>query len=184
MSSSSPCAKTRREWLGALLVLSAPAALSAAPALPELPPDWRERSRARMRFLGLKVYEISLWSPQPVEASRWATQPLALSLRYARSLKGPLIAERSLQEMRRQGEITAAQAERWLAAMTAAFPDVSDGDRLTGLHEPGQRAQFWFNGQPRGQVDDALFAERFFGIWLAPQSSEPGLRGKLLGLAS
>lgn len=181
MSSSSRCAKTRRELIAGLL--AAPALLSAGPALPELPPGWTERSRARMRFLGLKVYEISLWSPEPVSVERWATQPLALSLRYARSLKGRLIAERSLEEMRRQGEIKAAQAERWLAAMTAAFPDVGDGDRLTGLHEPGQGAQFWFNGASRGRLADALFSERFFGIWLAPQSSEPGLRGKLLGLA-
>lgn len=181
MSSSSRCAKTRRALLAGLL--AAPALLSAAPALPELPPGWSERSRGRMRFLGMRIYEISLWSPEPVAAERWATQPLALSLRYARSLKGRLIAERSLEEKRRQGEISAAQAERWLAAMTAAFPDVGDGDRLTGLHEPGQGASFWFNGASRGRVADPLFSERFFGIWLSPQTSEPGLRGKLLGLA-
>ena len=49
--------------------------------------------------------------------------------------------------------------------------------------EPGQGAQFWFNGASRGRVADPLFSERFFGIWLSPQTSEPGLRGKLLGLA-
>lgn len=181
MSSSSPFAKTRRELIAGLLAV--PALLHASPALPELPAGWTERSRGRLRYLGLKVYEISLWSPEPVSAERWATQPLALSLRYARSLKGRLIAERSLEEMRRQGAIQPAQAERWLAAKNAAFPDVNDGDRLTGLHEPGVGAQFWLNGSPRGRVADALFSERFFGIWLAPQSSEPGLRGKLLGLA-
>lgn len=185
MSSSSPCAKTRRELLLAAAGLTAVGAAPGepgAPALPELPTAWVERGRARMRFVGLKVYEISLWSPAAVDAERWATQPLALSLRYARSLAGALIAERSLQEMARQGAVEPAQAERWLAAMRAVFPDVADGDRLTGLHEPARGAQFWFNGAARPAVADALFSLRFFGIWLAPQTSEPELRGKLLGL--
>ncbi len=181
MSSSSRCAN-RRELLAAWGGLALPAWAQPAPSgLSELP-DWVERRRSRMRFLGLLVYEIGLWSPAPVDAANWTDQPLALSLRYARSLKGGLIAERSLREMRRQGPIEATQAERWLQAMREAFPDVSDGDRLTGRHEPGEGARFWFNGQARALIDDPLFSRRFFGIWLAPESSEPQLREQLLGL--
>ena len=65
--------------------------------------------------------------------------------------------------------------------MEAAFPDVKDGDRLTGRYEPGSGAQFFFNGQPRQRIDDAQFARLFFGIWLSPQTSEPALREQLLG---
>lgn len=194
MSTSSCCAsrlKGRRQAL-ALLALPLLGALPAQAqsqtqsqpqaALPELP-GWSQRSRGRLRFLGVKVYEIALWSPQPVGAAGWAEQPLALALSYARPLKGQAIAERSLAEMRRQGEIDTATAERWLNAMRAAFPDVKKGDRLTGRHDPQQGAQFWLNGQPRPGVAEPEFSRRFFGIWLSPQTSEPGLRGKLLGLS-
>ena len=87
----------------------------------------------------------------------------------------------SLAEMRRQASISEAQGQAWLKAMEAAFPDVKDGDRLTGRYEPGSGAQFFFNGQPRQRIDDAQFARLFFGIWLSPQTSEPALREQLLG---
>lgn len=135
-----------------------------------------------MRFLGLAIYEISLNAPEPVQAEGWAAQPLLLQLRYQRSLKGAAIAERSLEEMRRQGAVADADAQAWLAGMREAFPDVKDGDRLSGLHDPVEGARFWFNGAPRGPRLDADFSRRFFGIWLAPETSEPKLRAQLLGL--
>lgn len=181
MSSSSPCA-SRRDCLlllPALLMGAGPAHAQAA--LPELPADWSARGKARMRFFGLSVYDIQLWAPARV--TDWAAQPHALALTYARSLKGRLIAERSLEEMRRQGPIDEGSATRWLQAMSEAFPDVKEGDRLTGRHDPQQGARFWFNGQPRPGVADPLFSRRFFGIWLSAQTSEPSLREQLLGPA-
>lgn len=177
----------RREWVRMLCMLSA-AALPCAPsaygslALPELPPGWLPRGAAVMRFLGLSIYEISLWASQAVSAEDWSEQPFALSLRYRRALQGRSIAERSLQEMQRQGGIDPALGERWLADMSTAFPDVVPGDRLSGRHDPQDGARFWCNGMPRGPVFDAAFSRRFFGIWLAPQTSAPDVRAQLLGL--
>lgn len=139
------------------------------------------RGQGRMRFLGLAIYDIRLWSATPVSAERWSEQPLTLEIEYARSLDGSEIAKRSLKEMRRQADISDAQAASWLAEMLAAFPDVKAGDRISGSHEPGVAAQFFVNGQPRRRVADAQFARLFFGIWLSPQTSEPALRQQLLG---
>ncbi len=150
------------------------------PELAQALPEAALHGEARLRFLGMHVYDARLWAPGPVAADAWASTPLALELAYARTLYGRAIAERSLQEMRRQGEIAAAQAERWLAEMSRLFPDVRDGDRLTGLYRPDRGVLFFHNGQPRGEVADPEFARRFFGIWLAPQTSEPGLRERLL----
>ena len=61
-------------------------------------------------------------------------------------------------------------------------PDVKAGDRLTGLHLPGQGVRFWHNDRLLGEVPDAQFAQRFFGIWLAPSTSEADMRLALLGL--
>ena len=174
------------------LLIAAPATLFAGlfaplaaaslrpPELAQALPDAQLQGQGRLRFLGLQIYDIRLWAPKPVSADDWAQAPLALELAYARTLYGRAIAERSLDEMRRQGEIAPTEAERWLGEMVRLFPDVKDGDRLTGVNLPQAGARFFYNGQLRGEVKDAAFARRFFGIWLAPQSSEPSLRERLL----
>lgn len=139
------------------------------------------RGQGRFRYFGLSIYDARLWTAEPLDAARWAEQPLTLELQYARSLVGREIAKRSLTEMRRQTAISDAQAQTWLQAMEAAFPDVKDGDRISGQYEPGVAASFYFNGQLRRRVADAEFARLFFGIWLSPKTSEPALREQLLG---
>jgi hypothetical protein len=95
----------------------------------------------------------------------------------------PIHRKRSLKEMRRSAALAAEQESRWLAEMLRVFPDVRKGDRLLGLQRPGEAAVFWLNGRLRGEIRDAEFARRFFGIWLSPQTSEPALRRALLGAA-
>nr|WP_316641619.1 chalcone isomerase family protein [uncultured Roseateles sp.] len=147
-------------------------------------PQARRQGQGLMRFLGLSIYTIRLWAPDPVSAETWSERPLALEIEYARSLDGTEIARRSLKEMQRVGDFTASQGERWLAAMGEAFPDVRSGDRITGFQRPGQMVRFYVNGRPGKDIADALFARLFFGIWLSPRTSEPGLREALLGLRS
>ncbi len=167
---------------GALLPLVAKAQGLPAEVAAELP-GARLQGSGRLRFLGLRVYDARLWAPTTVSATEWARTPLALELQYSRSLVGRLIAERSLDEMRRQGEIDAARAERWLGRMKELFPDVSEGDRITGVKRPGEATRVFFNGSLRGELRDADFTRMFFGIWLSPQTSEPAMRDALLGAA-
>lgn len=134
----------------------------------------------RMRFFGLNIYDARLWVPAGFKPATYWQSPLALELSYLRSLSGSAIAQRSLDEMRRGGPISQETADRWLAAMNAAFADVKAGDRITGMHTPGQGAKFWLNGQPRPSIKDAEFSRLFFGIWLAEHTSEPRLRAELL----
>ena len=154
--------------------------LANAECAPELT-GLQLRGQGRFRYFGLAIYDVRLWSAEPVDAANWAEQKLTLELQYARTLVGREIAKRSLVEMRRQAAVTDAQAQAWLQEMEAAFPDVKAGDRLSGEYEPGAAARFFFNGQPRQRIADAQFARLFFGIWLSPQTSEPALRGQLLG---
>jgi len=57
---------------------------------------------------------------------------------------------------------------------------VVQGDRITGVHLPGQGAEFWVNGQRAGLLADPQFARLFFGIWLDERTSEPQLRARLI----
>lgn len=152
-----------------------------------LPPELRSvlptaalAGKAKLTFWGFEVYQAALWVAPGFAAAAYADHGFALELTYLRDFAGADIAKRSLVEMGRQAPINADQARGWEAQMRALFPDVKAGERLTGVHLPGVGARFVFNGQPLGDIADAEFARRFFGIWLSPQTSEPKLRLALL----
>jgi hypothetical protein len=157
-------------------------AAAAATGHPQLPGS-RLSGQATLRFFGLQVYHARLWIPPGFQADTLGPQPLVLELEYLRKLKGQAIAERSIEEMRRAGPFTDEQAARWQAEMTRLFPDVKAGDRITGIHRPGEGAAFLYNDQPVGLIADPVFSRLFFGIWLAPTTSEPAMRETLLGRA-
>ena len=165
---------TRRLALGLLLLAS------QALAHPQLPGS-RLQGESTLRYFGLRIYTARLWTLPDFRVSQPTEQALVLELEYLRDLQGRAIAERSLKEMQRGASVSASQAQRWLADMQRIFPDVNAGDRISGQHLPGQGARFWLNGRPAGQIDDPEFARLFFGIWLAPTTSEPDLRQALLG---
>lgn len=169
---------------GPPVLANAPAS-SAAGAPRELLAEWTQahlQGRGRLRFLGLHVYDIRLWTTEPdLAPDSWPQRPIALEIQYARSFGARAIADRSLDEMRRAGPLPPDLAERWLRTLEQVFPDVKPGDRLTGVQRPEGVARFFHNGQWRGEVRDAEFTRRFFGIWLGDSSSEPALREALLG---
>jgi len=158
---------------------------TALPAeLQDLLPDGQALGSARLRFLGLDIYEARLWVRAGFQPAAFAQHRFALCLQYLRALKGTLIAERSLKEMRRQGRLSPAQEQAWLDGLVQTIPDVKAGDRITGLHQPGLPARFWHNGQSRPELADGAFSPVFFGIWLSDATSEPALRERLLGRAT
>lgn len=137
----------------------------------------------RLTFLGLHIYDARLWAADGFTADAFERHPIALELIYGRTLYGRLIAERSLDEMKRAGGFSEETGERWLASMKQIFPDVAKGERITGVQRPQEAARFFHNAALRGELRDAEFTRRFFGIWLSPQTSEPKLRQSLLGTA-
>lgn len=176
-------------WAGAAqaqapLPAAAPeAAASMRDARPE-PKDALAQGKligqARLTVWGFDIYDARLWAPAAFSAGNFAASALALELRYLRNFQALDIAERSIKEMRRSQPVSDAQAAQWKADMLRVIPDVRKGDRITGVHRPGQGAAFWVNGQASGEVRDADFARLFFGIWLSPDTSEPRMRAALL----
>ena len=136
--------------------------------------------QGQMRFFGLRIYDARLWAGPQFEAADFGAYPLALELTYDRAFTGAAIAQRSIEEIERQGDLAPPQAQRWLKALAAVLPDVQPGERLTGLYQPGLGMRLWHGQQALGAIDDAELARRFFGIWLSPRTSEPGLRSALL----
>jgi Chalcone isomerase-like len=144
--------------------------------------DARSVGATRLRVFGFQIYDARLWAQPSFEAQSYTSSPFALEINYLRKFDNDAVAERSIQEMRKLGGMTEAQASQWLTQMRKIFPDIVKGDRLVGIHNPGVGAVFTFNGKPIGEIKDPEFARLFFGIWLSPQSSEPQMRRELLGL--
>ncbi|MGE0098885.1 MAG: chalcone isomerase family protein [Hydrogenophaga sp.] len=142
--------------------------------------DQQKLGSARLRVWGFEVYDATLYATPGFDPQRFTEHRFGLELSYLRSFKGPDIAERSIDEMRGLANIEPEQAERWLQAMGALFPDVRRGDRITGVHVPGTGARFYLNGQWLGEVADEAFSRLFFGIWLSPKTSQPGMRRTLI----
>jgi Chalcone isomerase-like len=148
-------------------------------------PGARLAGSGELKFFGFKIYDAHLWvsARQSGVLSRDPTrlleQAFALDLRYARTLKGDDIAERSLSEMRRLGFGDGVQHERWLAEMKRVFTTVSKGDHITGVHQPGGATRFFLNEKSIGRIDDAEFGTAFFNIWFDPRTRAPALREAL-----
>jgi len=132
------------------------------------------------RYWGFEVYQATLQAGPGFDPARFEQQRFALELQYRRAFKGRDIAQRSIDEMQAIAPLSAQQRADWSAAMQRAFPDIQPGDRLLGVHLPGEGARFYFNGQLRATVDDPDFSARFFGIWLSPRTSAPQLRAALI----
>ena len=134
---------------------------------------------SRLAFLFWDIYDARLYAP----GRRWsAAAPYALSISYLRSLKGADIADRSADEIRRLGFGDEARLEEWRLGMNAIFPDVEEGTVLTGVRDVSGRTLFYKHDLRIGTIEDPAFADWFFGIWLDERTSEPSMRGELLGI--
>ena len=173
-------------WLTALLAagllwlaFQGPAQARPNPMLPSA----ELRGEGLLRFFGLQVYRARLWTDPGFEPANFAAAPLALELEYLRDFKASAIADRSIQEMRRAASFADDKASRWEQQLAQLLPDVKAGDRIMGVHQPGTGALFFHNDKPIGGIADAEFSRLFFGIWLGPATSEPGLRSALINAA-
>jgi Chalcone isomerase-like len=163
-------------------------AYAASPAVPPAVSQGVDGAKAfgqaRLVVYGFNIYDAKLWAADSFSADNYAQEPFALELRYLRSFSGTMIAERSLKEMRRIGNVSDEKAAQWLESMKKTFPDVKKGDQLIGVHRSDGTASFSLNGKSIGEMSDQGFTRLFFGIWLSPKTSEPKMRSALIGMAS
>ena len=167
-------------WAQSPVATTLPTVSTLPQAMAKLEPSLAYRNQSLYTYFGFDVYLVSLWTAPDFQPEAGENQRLALELNYLRPFAAKDIAKRSLQEMRRVGAFSAVQEKQWLSDMQRVFPNVRKGDRLLGLHRPGESAVFWHNGEPRGEIRDPEFARLFFGIWLSPRTSAPALREALL----
>jgi len=142
-------------------------------------PQAQEVGQARMTYMLWDVYDVALYAPN----GQWQPdQPYALELSYLRSLDGDKIADRSVEEIRKQGFSDEVKLATWHTQMRDIFPDVKEGTILTGVFESNGDTVFYNGKTAIGRIEDPDFGKAFFGIWLDEKTSEPDLRRALLAL--
>jgi hypothetical protein len=139
-------------------------------------PGAKPSSQQRLSVWGFDVYDARLWVRPDFSILKYADHSFVLELSYLRSLEGGAIAKRSMEEMRKVGTVTKEQESIWLKAMLEVFPNVQKGDRLQGLYVPNVGAEFLLNDKLIGRIQDPLFAQLFFGIWMHESTSAPAIR--------
>ena len=142
-------------------------------------PDLELLGESRLRVLFWEIYDASLYVTNGVYDPE---KPFALSLTYLRGFSGTDIAKRSVDEIRSQGFADETVLASWMEQLDAIFPDVVEGDQITGISQPSEGARFFLNGALIGTITDQNLGRRFFDIWLSEKTSEPGMRESLLGI--
>ena len=134
--------------------------------------------QGRLTYLFWNVYDAVLYAPNGV----WEpNKPFALQLSYLRAINGKKIADRSIEEIRKQGFTDEVKLATWHTQMRKIFPDVDEGISLIGIYTATGDTVFFKNNTELGRMNDAEFSRLFFGIWLSEKTQAPELRKKLLG---
>ncbi|MXU66005.1 chalcone isomerase family protein [Oceanomicrobium pacificus] len=132
--------------------------------------------RTNVKWLMFDIYTAELWTDrrQPFAWNR----PFALSLTYKRDFDADDLARASVEEIARiEGSAPAGLESR----LRSCFADVNPGDRITGVATGSDKALFFVNGRQSCAVSYPQFTKRFFGIWLGPNTRDPGATRRLLG---
>jgi hypothetical protein len=141
--------------------------------------DAEKVGEGRLSVFLFDFYDAVLYAPK----GKWrADSSYVLSLNYFREIKGSDIAERSVEEIRKQGFIDAEKLANWRIKMLKIFPDVKNGSEITAVFLEQKSVIFYADGKLIGEIKDTEFNKNFSAIWLGDKTSEPDLRRKLLGI--
>lgn len=134
---------------------------------------------AQLKVMFWEIYNAKLAAPN----GEWKKDaPFALSLTYLRDFDGEEIASRSVDEMRDIGYEDEVLLAKWYEQMRSVFPNVKEGENITGVMDKEQYTHFYYDGNLIGSIEDKSFGQAFFDIWLNEKTSEPKMRKQLLGL--
>jgi hypothetical protein len=169
-----------------VLLFSSSAALANQPKLStEIPPIIRNNFEQRfligsatLRFVGIKVYDISLWSQAPKFSY---DQAFAIQITYNMNFSSEELAERSITEIERRHQLSAEEQEIYFKNLKTIFHSVKKGDEKIAIFIPKKGVKMFYNNELTGQISDPKFSRLFVDIWLDEKGSYPKVTRKILG---
>lgn len=134
--------------------------------------------QGKMSWLFMDIYHAALFT---ADGSYQARQyPQALTLRYQRNISKNALLKATKQQWQNLS-IAQERYQDWLPQLEALWPEIKNGDRLIFVVAKNGLGDFYHNDNWLGGIDSPDFSDAFLSIWLSANSSEPGLRRKLIG---
>ncbi len=167
-----------------LLIASlAPRAALASTGLPSPLPERDQLQKVgggQLSWLGMDIYDASLWTDTGRYEGFVTGQTVALSLWYQRSFSLDQLLGITDTAWKKLGRDPVSR-DRWLAELRRLWSDVKPGDNVTTVVDAGGATRFYDDSRYLGRVDDPAFGPAFLAIWLDPRSVVRDLRVQLLG---
>jgi hypothetical protein len=133
---------------------------------------------SELKFLGLKVYNISLWS----EDTNFSYNKIfAIQIKYSMNFSREDLVKRSLSEIKSLHEISSDEEASYIKQLTEIFNSVKKGDKKIAVFVPSQGVLMFHNNELTGKISNLKLARLFVDIWLDENGSYPKITKKLLG---
>lgn len=133
---------------------------------------------SELRFWGLKVYQIFLWS----EHKNFSyDKKFAIQINYNMAFSSEDLAKRSIYEIKRNHFLSEQEEKKYYLQLKQIFTPVKSGDQKVALFIPDQGLLMFSNANLNGKVSDLRLARLFVDIWLDEKSSYPEITRKILG---
>lgn len=136
---------------------------------------------AEMRWLMFPLYQIALKTPNGKYQQN--SYPKVLDITYRRSIEKRHLISATDQQWQRLG-LPQSQRQQWTQQLNNIWPSVKPGDQLAFQVNADGKNTFIYNGRNIGGVADQQFGESFLSIWLSPNTSQPGIRQRLISPGS
>lgn len=130
------------------------------------------------KFAQIKIYQAELYVPQGMQFD--LNREFALSLTYNWNFSAETLANASVVEMARFENRNPSALDTLKAKLARCFGDVAAGDRITGHALGPDHVRFYRNGKRQCDLRDANIRQRFFKIWLGPETRDKKGRARLI----
>ena len=170
----------------AAALIAAPYSLAGPPLvakpLPEpvasQAPGIHPLGRGRHTMWGIHVYDATLWT---IGDRFTPAEPHALDVEAGKSVSGDTLVTAAMDEMRSLNLGDGSRLTAWRQEMKRLIPNVRAGDQMVVFCPSDGRTFVYYNGSPRGEVDDTTLCPAIMSVWLHPQSKNKEMRKSLLG---
>ena len=136
------------------------------------------------RYWGFKAYTGALYLEEgaPVDAVLSDTAK-RIELEYFRAIKGKDFGPATDKIIAKNIDAGTYQRLRpQIDYHNSLYEDVQPGDRYSLTYIPGRGTELALNGQPKGIIEGAEFAQAVFSIWLGPRPINNSFKKQILGL--
>ena len=137
-----------------------------------------------LRYWGFKAYVGALYTEVGYDIENGMTDKAKrIELEYFRPIKGEDFGPATDKSISKN--VDAETFERLRPQIdyhNSLYENVEPGDRYSLTYIPGRGTELALNGEPKGIIEGADFAEAVFSIWLGPKPLNKSFKEQIMGI--